>query len=467
MVGDLGAMSAPELLRRYRRKEVSPVEVTRATLDRIDVLDQNLNAFCFRDDTAALRMARESERRWLAGKPCGLVDGIPVTIKDLILVKGWPTLRGSLTIPTEQPWEEDAPCVARLREHGAVLVGKTTSPEFGWKGVTDSPLTGVTRNPWNPDMTPAGSSGGAAAAAAAGMGVLHIGTDGGGSIRMPAAFCGVYGLKPTFGRVAAYPQSPLPMISHIGPITRTVTDAALMLTVIGVPDPRDWLALPLSGQDYRVGLEGGVAGLRIAYSRDLGYAAVDPKVAVLADRAVETFSDLGAHVELADPGFESPHELFRVHYYGHYSAIGEGMTAKEREVLDPGLRDLMESGKRYSTRDWLLAAVGREELARRMSLFMTDYDLLITPQMPLTAFEVGANVPRGRGMKEWMEWTPFTFPFNLTQQPAASVPCGLTSEGLPVAIQIVGRKYEEHLVLQASRAYEAVHPFPLPKTPGP
>ena len=465
MSGEPTKMMAAQLLGHYRKGSLSPIEVTRATLDRIDERNPRLNAFCHRDDDLAMAMARDSEKRWRAGRPLGLVDGVPTSIKDLVLVKGWPTLRGSRTVSPDQPWDEDAPCVARLRESGAILLGKTTTPEFGWKGVTDSPLTGITRNPWNLDRTPGGSSGDAAAACADGMGVLHIGTDGGGSIRIPAAFTGVYGIKATFGRVAAYPQSPLGMISHIGPITRTVADAALMLTVIGVPDPRDWLALPACSRDYRIGLEDGIHGLRVAYSRDLGYATVDPEIAALVDRAARTFEDLGAVVDEIDPGFDDPSELFKTHYFGHYSALGEGMSAEERSLLDPGLVQLMELGNGYSTRDWLLAEEGREKLARRVNLFLTEYDLLLTPQMPLVAFKAGVEVPPGSDMSKWLDWSPFAYPFNLTQHPAASVPCGLTSEGMPAALQIVGRKYEDSLVLRASRAYEAANPFVGPERP--
>ncbi|MCS6855984.1 MAG: amidase family protein, partial [Elioraea sp.] len=206
--------------------------------------DPVLNAFCLVAWRTALAAARESERRWMKGEPQGLLDGVPVSIKDLVLTRGWPTLRGSKTIDPKGPWKDDAPCVARLREHGAVLIGKTTTPEFGWKGVTDSPLTGVTRNPWDPRLTPGGSSGGAAAALAAGMGPLAIGTDGGGSIRIPCAFTGVFGLKPSFGRVPAWPLSPMGTVAHVGPMTRSVADAALMMNVIALPDTRDWHALP-------------------------------------------------------------------------------------------------------------------------------------------------------------------------------------------------------------------------------
>ena len=253
MKTDLCSLSATDLLRSYAKKQLSPVEATRAVLERIANLNPVLNAFCHLDFDYSLKEARKSEKRWAKGSPQGSLDGVPVSIKDLLLTRGWPTLRGSKTIDPRGPWHDDAPVVARLREHGAVLLGKTTTPEFGWKGVTDSPLTGVTRNPWNLKMTPGGSSGGGAAAVAAGMGPLTVGTDGGGSIRIPCAFTGLFGLKPSFGRVPAWPLSPMGTVAHVGPMTRTVTDAALMMNVLSLPDLRDWHALPHDARDYRIG----------------------------------------------------------------------------------------------------------------------------------------------------------------------------------------------------------------------
>src|SRR5437016_11645885 len=256
MTADLCALSATALLDAYRKHELSPVEVTKAVLERIDRLNPVLNAFNLVSQRA-MDDAKASEARWMSGQPKGLLDGVPVSIKDIILTKGWPTLRGSKTVDPKGPWNDDAPATARLREHGAVLLGKTTTPEFGWKGVTDSPLTGITRHPWNRAKTPGGSSGGAAAAVASGMGPLAVGTDGGGSIRIPCAFTGLFGIKPTFGRVPAWPPSPMGTVAHVGPIARSVADAALMLGVMSQPDSRDWTALPYDGGDYREGLEDG------------------------------------------------------------------------------------------------------------------------------------------------------------------------------------------------------------------
>ena len=306
MQDDICGLSATDLVGEYRARRLSPVEVTGAVLERIECLNECYNAFCVVDGDRALDQARASEDRWSRNEPAGLVDGVPISVKDLILAKGWPTLRGSRTIDPDQAWEEDGPPVARMREQGAVILGKTTTPEFGWKGVTDSPLTGVTGNPWDPTLTPGGSSGGAAAAAALGMGPLHIATDGGGSIRMPAAFCGLFGHKPTFGVVPVHPHSPAGTLWHQGPIVRTVADAVLMLNVISEPDPRDWYSVPGTVTDFGAEFENGVEGLRIAYSRDLGYAKVDPDVAALVDFAVAWFAGKGAEVVEVDPGFSDP-----------------------------------------------------------------------------------------------------------------------------------------------------------------
>jgi aspartyl-tRNA(Asn)/glutamyl-tRNA(Gln) amidotransferase subunit A len=465
MASDPAALSATELVRRYRSKELSPVETTRAVLDRIERFDPAVNAFCLVDPDQALEAARASEARWQRGEPCGLVDGVPATIKDLILTRGWPTLRGSRAIPRAQVWDEDAPAAARLREQGAVLIGKTTTPEFGWKAVTDSALTGITRNPWDTGRTPGGSSGGGAAACALGMGALHLGTDGGGSIRIPASFTGIFGLKPSFGRVPAWPLSPFGTVAHLGPMTRSVSDAALMLDVLALPDSRDWFALPYDGRDYRIGLEDGVRGLRIAFSPTLGFAAVEPEVAELVASAAAAFAELGARVEQVDPGFEDPIAVFRTHWYVGAANLLRGFTGEQRAKMDPGLQEIGAAGERTPLMDYLAAVNRRGELGARMRRFHETFDLLLTPSVPIAAFAAGQERPDPARQPRWIDWAPFSNPFNLTQQPAASVPCGLTAAGLPVGLQIVGPMFADALVLRAARAFEAAHPWPLPEAP--
>jgi len=461
MSADLCALSATELVELYRMHAASPVEVARAVLGRIEKLNPELNAFCLISETV-LQEAAASEARWLRGEPRGLLDGVPVSIKDLLLTRNWPTLRGSKTADPKGPWNDDAPCVARLREHGALLLGKTTTPEFGWKGVTDSPLTGITRNPWNKAKTPGGSSGGAAAALASGMGPLAVGTDGGGSIRIPCAFTGLFGLKPSFGRVPAWPLSPFGTVAHVGPMTRSVSDAALMLNVLALPDARDWHSLACDARDYRTHLDDGVRDLRIAFSPDLGYARVDPEVASLVAKAVRVFEDLGAKVEQKNPGFDNAEPMFRTHWFSGAAFLLKDMNKEKRRLVDPGLVEVAEQGARITTTEVLDAQMKRGALGTLMNLFHREYDLLVTPALSVPAFDAGMNFPKTSKNENWTDWTPFTYPFNLTQQPAASIPCGLTRDGLPVGLQIVGPKYADALVLRAARAFETARPLRMP-----
>ncbi len=455
-------LTATSLLELYRRRTISPVEATRAALARIDARNPPLNAFRLVDPDFALASARESEARWMRGEPVGLLDGVPSTIKDQWLSKGWSALKGSRTVTDHAPATEDSPAIARMREQGAVFLGKTTMCEFGWKGVCDSPLTGISRNPWNPENTCGGSSGGAGIAAALGMGALHIGSDGAGSIRIPAAFCGVYGFKATFGRVPTYPTGRMQGISHVGPLVRSVADAALMLTVISQPDDRDWQSLPPCGRDYRIGLDDGIAGMRIAYSRTLGYAEVDAEVLARVDEAVDALRDLGATIIEHDPGFPEPRAAFDVMWganlAGALGAIPEAMHAE----MDPGYVAAAIAGRRYSAEDLQVSFMRRAALARHMNAFYREWDLLITPTLALAAVPAGMDFPPDRGMSSWFDWNPFTYPFNFTQAPAASVPCGFTPSGMPVGMQITGPRFADHRVLRASRAYESLHPFRMP-----
>ena len=457
MSSELIWLSAVELLEGYGKGEFSPVEVTQAVLDRIDDKGEALNAFSLVDGERALAEARASEARWRKAEPQGRVDGVPTVVKDLILTEGWPTMRGSRTTDPDQPWNEDAPSVARMREHGAVFIGKTTTPEFGWKGVTDNTLTGITRNPWDVSKTPGGSSGGSSAAVAAGMSPLSYGTDGGGSIRIPAGFAGIYGIKPSFGRVPAYPMSPFGTVAHVGPMTRTVEDSALMLTVMAEPDARDWHALPFENADYTKGLADGIKGKKIAYSPALGYAEVDPEIADLVATAVASLEALGAHVEEVDPGFDDPMPIFRTIWWAGATYLLGELPDEKKALLDPGLAAVVEEGAKLSLRDFVDANQARGALGAHMRQFMEGYDFLVTPTLPIPAFDAGVLSPVDDTLGKWTNWTPFSFPFNLTQQPAASVPCGFTKAGLPAGLHIVGRMFDDASVLKASYAYEQAH----------
>ena len=456
--GDLHFASAGELLDLYRSRALSPVEATRLILERLDALQPRINAFCVVDRKGALAAASASEQRWQRGEAVGPLDGVPVTIKDLILMHSFPTLRGSRLVDPGQDWPEDAPATARLREAGAVILGKTTTPEFGWKALGDSPLTGITRNPWDLSRTPGGSSAGAAAACAAGIAPLHVGSDGAGSIRIPSAFTGIFGLKPSFGRVPAYPLSPMGLLAHIGPMSRTVADAALMLNVLSRPDNRDPYALPPQRADYLDRLEDGVCGWHIAYSPSLGYAKVDPEIAVAVAEAASRFEELGAHVEEVDAIFASPREaLFTLWAAGAAKLLG-GLPANRRDEIDPGLLATAAEGGRISAVDYLGADEVRNAISQKMAAFHRKYDLLLTPTMPVPALPVGQDLNDPANERHWIDWSPFSYPFNLTRQPAANIPCGLTSAGLPIGLQIVGPLYADDRVLRAARAFETTQP---------
>ncbi|RDG37789.1 amidase [Streptomyces corynorhini] len=460
----LTRLTARQLLAGYARGDFSPVDATRAVLDRIAAVQPLVNAFVRVDSEAALAQAEAAAGRWRAGAPQGLLDGVPVSVKDLFLQRGGPTLRGSGTVRAAGSWEEDAPAVARLREHGAVLVGKTTTPEFGWKGVTDSPLTGVTRNPYDLTRTSGGSSGGSAVAVALGAAPLSIGTDGGGSVRIPASFCGVFGFKPTYGRVPLYPSSPFGTLAHAGAMARDAADTALLTDVISGADWRDWSQLapaPALGDALAEGAK-GVKGLRIAYSASFGgQVAVQPAVASAVRRAVGRLAELGAYIEEADPDISDPVEAFHTLWFGGAARLTQSFGKEQRELLDPGLREIVAAGERYSALEYLAAVDARMELGRRLGRFHASYDLLVTPTLPLTAFAAGVETPggaggRGAGQRRWTSWTPFTYPFNLTQQPAVSVPCGVDGDGLPIGVQLVAARHGDALVMRAAHAlYEA------------
>jgi aspartyl-tRNA(Asn)/glutamyl-tRNA(Gln) amidotransferase subunit A len=454
---DIAYKSAQELTGLYRAGELSPAQATEVLLARLDDLQSKLNAFCLVDREGAVASARASEQRWRGGKPLSPIDGVPATIKDLMLMRGHPTRRGSRMIDPV-PDTEDSPAVARLKEAGAVILGKTTTPEFGWIAVGDSPLTGITRNPWNLERTPGGSSAGAAAACATGIGVLNLGSDGAGSIRIPACFSGVFGIKPTFGRVPAYPPSPMGLLSHHGPITRRVVDAALMLDAIGRPDPRDPFWLPAIEGSFLDGIEAGVKGWKIAFSPNLGYAKVDPEIAASVAKAAHRFEELGAHVEQVVKIFDSPRETLLTLWGAGAARVLAGFPAEKHALCDPGLLAVVEAGRSIDAVAYLGADLERVALGKTMGEFHQKYDLLLTPMMPVPALPIGEDLNDPVSETHWVDWSPFSYPFNMTRQPAASIMCGLTSGGLPIGLQIVGPLHADAKVLRAAHAFEASEP---------
>src|SRR6478735_2554335 len=446
----LTALSATELVRLYRRRTLSPVALTRAVLNRIESNDASINAFVAVDTKGALAAAVESEARWGRGEPLGLLDGVPVSVKDLLAQRGLPTRRGSKTTSAQGPWDEDAPAVARLREHGAVLLGKTTTSEFGLKGLGDSPLTGVTRNPWHLDHTPGGSSAGAVAAVAAGFGPLAVGTDGGGSIRVPSAFSGVVGFKPTFGVVSQSPPQIVGVPPHVGPIAHNVDDAALLLSVLSLPDPRDPFRAPLPPFVSSDAEPCSLQGVSIGYSKTLGFAEVSEEVSTLFERALVIFRSLGAAVEPSEPGFSRPAAILQTLFCGRAALTVQGLSPEQRAQLDPAILASALQGERLSAVDYLRAAAQRIELAACMARYHQRFDLLLTPATAAVAPKHDA----ADALLQLGQRAPFAGAFSLTRQPAISIPLGIGESGLPIGIQIVGRHFEDARVLAAARAYE-------------
>ncbi|AKU18844.1 amidase [Luteipulveratus mongoliensis] len=446
---------ASELVDGFRSGTFDPVDALEASLQAVRDHDEQVNATVLIDEGAGRKAAEASAARWSAGTPLSPADGVPVTIKDIILTRGWPTLRGSKLVQEDVAWDEDSPATARLRESGAVIFGKNTTPEFGWKGVTDSIRHGVTRNPWDPSKAAGGSSGGAAAATALGMGSWSVGTDGGGSVRIPGSFSGIVALKPTYGQVPVWPASAYGTLSHIGPMTRTVRDCALLLDVLAQPDSRDWSTLPAPATSYVAGLDGGVGGLRIAFSPDLGYGHNDPEVERAVRTAVDSLTDAGAVVEEVSLDLEDPAAAFHVLWFSGAAKVLKAYGPDALDQVDPGLAQAVrEFGLEATAADFLDATAVRMALGERMGELHQTYDVLVTPTMPIPAFTAGQPAPDGWPSQLWTSWTPYTYPFNMTQQPALTLPCGFTDDGLPIGLQIVGPRHADALVLRAGQAYE-------------
>lgn len=452
---NIADMTAVELTYLFQTKELSPVEAVRASLDRITKCNPLVNAYCFVAEDDAIKSAQESEVRWFKGMPLSRIDGVPSSIKDLTAVAGWPSRNGSLTC-SDSLASIDAPFSKKMQQAGAVILGKTTTPEFGWKGVTDSRLTGITRNPWKTTQTSGGSSGGAAVASALNMGVLHQASDAGGSIRIPASFCGVFGLKPTFGYVPQFPASSMTTLSHLGPITRTVQDSLLMMDVVATPDLKDWYSNRTFTDRWSDHISSPLRGVKIAYSPTLGYVDVDPRVIKLIDIAIKKLEEMGATIELADPGFNDPIDMFSTLWFSGAAKIVAGLSQQQCELLDSGFLAIGEKGKNIDIVDYMVATDHRADLGRTMQEFHSKYDVLITPTLPRTAFEAGKNTETV-DQKHWMDWTPFSYPFNLTQQPALSVPCGQV-DGLPVGLQVISDRGNDLLAINIAKHIESLIP---------
>jgi Asp-tRNA(Asn)/Glu-tRNA(Gln) amidotransferase A subunit family amidase len=460
-------MPAAELATAIARRKISPVEVLEAVLDRIDRL-KDLNAYCLVDADGARRAARAAERAAMRRRArLGPLHGVPFSVKDLVNTRGVRTTFGTPLYRDNVP-AEDAPAVARLKAAGAIMLGKTNTPTFGWVGVTDNLLFGPTRNPWSREHTPGGSSGGAGAAVAAGLGPLAIGTDGGGSIRKPAAWCGVFGLKPSYGRVPLHPHGAAWSLSHAGPMTRTVRDAALMLRVMAGPDERDQYSLPADGVDHVKALGGSLKGLRVACSATLGgiATAVDPEIAAATATAARALRAFGCRVESAEPAWPSPYDCWRATFYGGIATRLAPYLDRKADI-DPGLLPIVEEVRGWAPTRYVQAWFDRLAWWQHPRTFFEKYDLLLSPAVACPPLRIGewfageiAGVKVGRDTG-----SAFTFPFNLTGQPAASVPCGFTKAGLPIGLQVIGRRFADVTVLRASAALERALPWAAHRPP--
>lgn len=458
---ELAFTPATKLVDMIAKKKLSPVELMDATLARAEALNPQLNAICTWTADQARDRAKKAEAAVMKGKKLGTLHGIPITLKDVLFTRGVKTMAGSHIFANRVP-DVDSPTSERLQGAGGISLGKTTVPELAWKGCGDSPLTGISHNPWKLGYNAGGSSTGAAICAAAGIGPLHQGSDGAGSVRMPAAFCGVYGLKPSFGRIPTYPPQAADQISHMGPLTRTVADSALMLNAMAGPDDRDPTSLEGPAPDYLKNLDKGVKGLRIAFSPNLGYLKVDEEVAMPVAKAAKSFEELGAHVEeVPNPGWGDPTEMELFFYSSWYAATLGPILHKWERYMDPGLVACTRAGLSGTAGEYVRMRLRRFEYADKVQAFFQKYDLLLTPTLSVAAFRAGDLIPQHWEQHpwDWIRWAGFSYPFNLTWNPAATCPCGFTPAGLPVGIQIVGRRFRDDTVLQASRAFEKARPW--------
>ena len=456
-IDETSRLSVATLADAFSSGKMSPVEVTKTMLARAEAVNAELNAFTMIDHEGALAAAHASEKRWKAGVPLSSIDGVPTTLKDIVYCKTLDVRYGSKATNFILD-ASDAPSVSRLRNAGAVFLGLTIMPEFGWKAVTDNPKNGITRNPWNPTKTPGGSSGGAAVAAATGAGVLHLGTDGGGSIRIPASFTGIVGHKPSFGRIAAFPLSVFGTVAHIGPMGRTVSDVAAMLSIMSGQDIRDWTQPPTAFPPITL-QPTNWSGKRIAYWKQPCIGSVEPAIASAIEAVLSDLEISGAEIqEIKLPDQDALLEIFYRHWYVGAASRLSSIDETLHGLLDPGFLKAARAGQRYTAVDRMQAEIQRAQYGAKMDALLEEFDYIISPTVQISPFDAGNEVPEGKNFKTWIEWSSFSFPINLSQQPACSVPCGFTSESLPIGLQIIGARGDDSRVLSAALSYEHMYP---------
>ncbi len=455
-----------DLSEGFRRRAFSPTEVLADVIRRLGVVEPLLNMFAHLDLAGAQAQAKAADDRMMRGALLGPLDGIPTSVKDLIAVAGMPQRFGSRTT-SAAPASRDAPSVERLRAAGAIILGKSTTSEFGCKGVGDSPLTGITRNPWDPSKTPGGSSAGAAAMVACGLVPYALGTDGGGSLRIPAALSGLYGIKAQFGRVPVFPTSATPTLAHVGPLTRTAADAAAVLSVIAGYEPRDPFSVAGPTPDYQAALT-RMPRLRIAFSPTLGYGRVDGDVAALVARAVQALQDAGHHVDQIEHCFDDPIDMWTAEFYAGVAIRLRAALQDAPEILDPAVHHVLQAAVAQDLRTYYESVFRRYDFREKVRQMMEPYDLLLTPTLPVASVEVGVDVPPSLAERTIVSWATFTYPFNLTGQPAASMPIGVTAAGHPVGLQVVAKSMDEATLLgvaaENDRHLGGIAPHPMQAT---
>jgi len=451
--------TAVSLLKAIRRREVSPVHVMRETLARVEATEPRLNNFATFAPELAMQQAQHAETVLMRGDPCPGLLGLPISVKDLIAVKDLRFASGSRAMAANIA-AVSAPSVERIVAAGACIIGKTTTSEFGCKAVGDSPLTGITRSPWNLNKTPGGSSCGAASSVVAGVTTVALGTDGGGSIRIPASLSGLFGIKAQFGRVPIFPAAATPTLAHVGPLARTVMDAAVLLTEISGHDRRDPFAVAGPVPDYIGACGAPIKGMKIAWSKTLGYARPDPEVAEITERAARRFEELGCVVVDVDKILDSdPVDLWMSEFYAGVGVRLKKTLAEQRDMLDPAVADVLKDALSQTSEEYYTKVFRRYDLREKLRQFFEGYDLLLSPATPCAAFDVGLNTPPNLTDRNIVSWVYYTYPFNLTGQPAASIPAGFTREGLPVGLQMVAKINSEVDIFRAAAAYERAYPW--------
>ena len=464
MSDDFAYMTALDLRRLIRTKQASPVAIVESALRRLEALQPVLNAFVTVTADLAMDAARRAELAVMAGSDLGTLAGLPLSIKDLTAVKGVRFTSGSRTL-ADFIAPLDSPASERVKAHGAAILGKTTTTEFGCKASSDSPLTGITRNPWNLDKTTGGSSAGAGASVAAGITPFALGTDGGGSIRIPSSFCGLFGIKAQFGRVPVFPVTATPTLAHVGPMARTVRDAALLLAAVSGFDARDPASVAAEVPDYLGACERSPKGLRIAWSPTLGYARPTPEVVEIAGKAARVFEALGCTVELVEKVFDDPRDLWMAEFYAGVGTKLKKPLTEQRDLIDPAVAAMLDRALDQSIEDYYRRVFARYELREQVRAFFERFDLLMTPTLPVPAFDIGRDVPIELDGESIVAWVAYTYPVNLCGLPAASVPCGFTRDGLPVGLHIVSKALHETDILSAAAAFEAAQPWADKKPP--